>query len=220
MGSPSGLEKVVDRAEPWAARLDHDVRHELATIAMLAAACCTDPSLTLDTRRRMWRIEEEVRQVALLIGHGLGLEPVARVTGVRVVVEELAAAIRLVATTSLEVVGAEHHVLADPVDLRRAVRNLIDNAVRAAGPLGRVVVGVTQDGPWAVLTVDDDGAGYPPAAPVPDLRTRRCLGLEVVREFTARCGGQFAIFPSNLGGTRAAIRLRRPKESGASGTLP
>ncbi len=211
MGSPSGLEKSFDRPESWAARLDHDVRHELGTISMLAAAARTDSCVTPDLSQILLRIEEEARQLALLVSHSLGRQPATQVTGVRAIVDELVAAFRLVRTTSLDVVGAERHVLADPVALRRAARNLVDNAVRAAGPCGRVLVEVIDEGSWVVLAVLDDGAAIHPQEHPAAVRPHHCLGLDVVTEFTERSGGQFIVSRSRLGGTSAAIRLRHSR---------
>ena len=50
--------------------------------------------------------------------------------------------------------------LTDEIALRRSARNLVDNAVRAAGPDGRVEVAVRREGSRAVLEVSDDGPGF------------------------------------------------------------
>lgn len=54
-------------------------------------------------------------------------------------------------------------VLGDADALTRALRNLIDNAITAAGPTGHVWVDVRQDGADLIATVEDDGPGVPAA---------------------------------------------------------
>lgn len=54
-------------------------------------------------------------------------------------------------------------VTCDPVMLREAVTNLVDNACRHGGAdLSQIMVIAREDGPWAVLEVCDDGQGMPP----------------------------------------------------------
>ena len=43
------------------------------------------------------------------------------------------------------------------------LRNVIDNAMRAAGPDGQVHVTLRSDGTWAIMDVYDSGPGVPPS---------------------------------------------------------
>ena len=54
-------------------------------------------------------------------------------------------------------------VLGDADALSRALRNLVDNAIAAAGPSGRVWVAVERNGTHVLASVEDDGPGVPPA---------------------------------------------------------
>jgi two-component system, OmpR family, sensor kinase len=54
-------------------------------------------------------------------------------------------------------------VLGDADALARALRNLVDNAIAAAGRSGRVWVAVERDGANVLASVEDDGPGVPPA---------------------------------------------------------
>jgi signal transduction histidine kinase len=54
-------------------------------------------------------------------------------------------------------------VLGDADALSRALRNLVDNAIVAAGRTGRVWVGVERDGADVLASVEDDGPGVPVA---------------------------------------------------------
>jgi two-component system OmpR family sensor kinase len=55
-------------------------------------------------------------------------------------------------------------VVGDPEALARVLRNLIDNAVHAAGDDGRIVVELEQSRARVRATVSDDGPGVPPEA--------------------------------------------------------
>lgn len=90
-------------------------------------------------------------------------------------------------SVALEVVVPERPVSAD-VDAERlaqVVGNLVDNAARAAGPAGRIVVSLDDPGAGPVVRVADDGPGIPTRdrARVFD----RLVRLEAARD--ARSGG-------------------------------
>jgi signal transduction histidine kinase len=55
-------------------------------------------------------------------------------------------------------------VVGDPEALTRVLRNLIDNAVHAAGDAGRIAVDVRRSRGEVLATVSDDGPGVPPEA--------------------------------------------------------
>jgi two-component system, OmpR family, sensor kinase len=74
----------------------------------------------------------------------------------------------LVAETSARTrasIAIAHHgpavVVGDPEALARALRNLIDNAVHAAGDDGRIVVELERRGDHVQASVSDDGPGVP-----------------------------------------------------------
>lgn len=90
---------------------------------------------------------------------------------------------------------------ADPVALGRAVRNLVENAVRAAGH-GTVEVRVATDGREVVVEVHDSGPGFGM------IRPQEQLGLITVRRFAAVHDGRLDVETSPLGG--ALVRLVLP----------
>ena len=104
-------------------------------------------------------------------------------------------------------------ILGDADQLRRAVRNVIDNAVRYARREVRVR---TSDRNGTVsLVVEDDGPGIPAESRatvferfgrVDDSRTRRTgstgLGLAIAHEIVSRHGGSIMVGESDLGGAR------------------
>lgn len=66
------------------------------------------------------------------------------------------AGVTLMLTTELAVISGE------PSLLVRLIANLLDNAIKYSPKGSRVAVTVHTDGPFAVLTVEDDGPGIPP----------------------------------------------------------
>ncbi|HSV40492.1 MAG TPA: ATP-binding protein [Nocardioidaceae bacterium] len=92
-------------------------------------------------------------------------------------------------------------VLVNPVELIRAVRNLVDNAVRAAGDVGTVEVTVRRARGRVVLEVEDDGPGFGV------LKPQTGHGLVCVRQFADRYGGTVKFGRSNLGGARVSLSV-------------
>lgn len=110
-----------------------------------------------------------------------------------------------------------------PGELRRALRNLLDNAVRHAE--SRVTVTLAEEtaadaDAWARLTITDDGPGIPPdqASAVferftrlDDARTRRAggtgLGLAIARDIVERHGGSLQLVATPQPGARFEMRL-------------
>jgi signal transduction histidine kinase len=107
---------------------------------------------------------------------------------------------------------------ADPVQARRLVQNLIDNALAHAAGMSRLIVS-TRDTPSGVeLTVEDDGAGVTPAD-LPRLfdrfyrtdKSRRAggsgLGLSIVRQVAELHGGSASVEPAQPKGLRITVTL-------------
>ena len=114
----------------------------------------------------------------------------------------------------------------DALQLREALNNLLDNALRYTPPGSRITVRVAQnpENPRALLTVEDDGPGLGPddlphafqrfwrASPLPG----GCgLGLAIVREMARRHGGDAwatAVAPHGLA---VGLHLPMPGALGA-----
>ncbi|WP_217474724.1 ATP-binding protein [Stutzerimonas stutzeri] len=116
-------------------------------------------------------------------------------------------------------------VEAEPRYLRRALSNLVTNAMRHADK--RVQVSFAVDAERASLSVDDDGPGVPeeawekvftPFLRLDDSRTRASgghgLGLSIVRRISYWHGGRSQIGHSELGGARFSLVWPR-KQTGA-----
>ncbi|MDH3539677.1 MAG: HAMP domain-containing histidine kinase [Acidimicrobiia bacterium] len=66
-------------------------------------------------------------------------------------------------TVDVEAVG-NTKISGAPRELGRAIRNLLDNALRYAPPRSRVVVALSNGGSFVTLRVTDEGPGFSPAA--------------------------------------------------------
>ncbi|MET4805031.1 ATP-binding protein [Limibacillus sp. MBR-115] len=108
-----------------------------------------------------------------------------------------------------------------PSALRRAVGNLIDNAVKFGG---EAEVSLTRDNKYILIRIDDLGPGIPESVrdevfqPFRRLETSRSketggtgLGLTVARTIIRAHGGDITLSNRQEGGLRAEIRLPRQK---------
>ena len=119
-------------------------------------------------------------------------------------------------------VRAEVHVVGDPDQLTRLIRNLLDNADRHAEAWVGLSVGL--DGPQtAVLLVADDGPGIPPAdrervfdrfVRLQAARDRKAgatggtgLGLSIARDIATAHGGTITVGDGAGRGARFTLRL-------------
>ena len=106
----------------------------------------------------------------------------------------------------------------DSAGLGRMLRNLVDNAARHAR--GRVALALAELDGQAVIHVDDDGPGIPPAdrrrvfdrfVRLDESRSRAGggsgLGLAIVAEIVAAHGGDVAAEDGPLAGARLTVRL-------------
>lgn len=178
----------------------HDLRQPLAAILLLSGA------ESGDVARKMAGISSQARWLAQLVEavlcDGSGDELV------RTDVAELAdMAIRRTRPTAgcdvrLEVQGSAL-AWARPVALGRALACVLDNAIRAAGEGGHVVVRVASDHSDVRLSVRDDGPGLGKIA------SGTSLGLTTTRAMVAACEGTFGLHPGPDGGAVADIRLGR-----------
>ncbi|MEV5967413.1 ATP-binding protein [Kribbella sp. NPDC051952] len=122
--------------------------------------------------------------------------------------------------TDLTVTGDIHpvRVVGDPLRLSQVIRNLVDNAARAAHSSVRLAT-AEQNG-RAVITIEDDGDGIPAADRVRvferfvRLDTSRArasggsgLGLAIVHEITKAHQGTITLDSPTTGGTTATVTL-------------
>ncbi len=206
-----------------------DVAHELCSpLARLqmATGILADQA-PAELRDTVADVRDEVQQMSTLVNELLAftkagmqsrevtLQPVALAAIV------VAAAGRENATDRVNLnVPADLQVRADGELLARALGNLLRNAVRYAGDAGPITVTATREAERVTLVIEDEGPGVPPAdldrlgEPFfrPELaRTRESggvgLGLAIVRNSIAACGGEVRFTNRDPRGFRAELRL-------------
>ncbi len=125
-------------------------------------------------------------------------------------------------TLRAEVVAERLMHKMDPVKLRRALGNVIDNALKYTPAGTTVTVSCTLDAEAAIIRVDDDGPGIPADA-LPKLFDRfyrvgdhrpgtgTGLGLAITRKIIEAHGGTVTASSTLGDGTCFTIRLPRPQ---------
>jgi len=186
----------------------HELRQPLAAVFALAESVCTEPDLPDAVRGRLELLIEQAEEVSGAASSVLetGEQPGAPEgpTDIDEILDSVLAGFGAVWSGTLERRGARGRI---PVHscrerLRRCLVNLVENAVRAAGPAGTVTVTVTRRAGKVRLAVEDDGPGF---GHVP---SGTGLGLEMARQTVALAGGTLAIgLPSASGGARVVICL-------------
>jgi len=197
-GSSEGR-PATEIAELWRQQFRHDLRQPLMTATLLLDAVASLSHVDGDVRSRLMEIENQLEWMQRLLRQQEH-EPGVRVVDIG---ETIAGHCTPGASRcSVHLVRvAPALTLVDPVELTRAARNLLDNAIRAAGRFGVVEVKVASARATAVLEVADNGPGFGRIQP------KQGHGLPSVRMFAERYGGQVDITRSSLGGTAVTIRL-------------
>ncbi|BCJ68923.1 sensor histidine kinase [Polymorphospora rubra] len=185
-------------------QLSHDIHHQIGTISLLATLLGDAADIGPHSRARAGLILREVERLDRLQRAYDDCPPAGGRTGdplrLDLVAAEVVEAIAPATTTRVRIRARELTAYADRLAYWRVLRNLVQNAVRAAGPRGVVEVSLDVEDGWAVTRVDDDGPGLTAAA----ARTGG-LGLSIVRELTAGWGGDVRIGPGPLGGGRVVL---------------
>jgi two-component system, OmpR family, sensor kinase len=91
-------------------------------------------------------------------------------------------------------------IRADPVRIRQAVSNLVDNAIRFTPRDGTIVVSARTVGDGARIVVEDSGAGF-------SVDADDGLGLEIVKAVALAHGGRVEIGDGPGGGGRVALEI-------------
>jgi signal transduction histidine kinase len=180
---------------------------------MLASILASSDDLGPDARRRAGQLLEEARWLGALqnayqdgAADGNTARPALGPIRLDLCARQTVAVLGLSTATAIDLCTSEVWAVADKLAFWRALRNIVGNAIRAAGPAGRVVLRVELAGDWAVAQVDDDGPGFGAAG-----SGVASMGLDIVYESIASCGGQFEIRRGSLGG--CCVRLRLPATS-------
>jgi signal transduction histidine kinase len=122
-------------------------------------------------------------------------------------------------------------IMADPVSLRRAVHNLITNAIKYRGSERWIRISIVTEGQWVRLTVEDHGVGIASADLShifePFYRARAALeaqihgsgiGLSLVKKAIDQHGGEITVTSSPGRGSSfsMALPITRPLEASSA----
>ena len=192
--------------------LSHDIRHELATIMMLASLLEAAPDVGPESRQRAHQLHGETRwldQLQRAYDKAFAecdgqIGPTAEPIRLDLFAAEVVRTTRLSTSTTVGFVAEEAWAHADPLAFWRALRNVVGNAVRAAGSTGRIEVTIKHETEWVVAQVDDDGPGFG-ALPAGS----GSLGLGILQRLVAAWGGYLEIGRGALGGCRVRLCARR-----------
>lgn len=208
------------------ARLDADralilagVSHDLRTpLARLRLGVELSGAPEDDIAAMVTDIEEMDRIIGQFLDFGRedGQDPTQALEAVPILAEIVAAYQRRGAQIDFQA-PASALVPIRELPLRRAMANLVDNALRYAGQDQPLSIALTQAPDGVSIEVADQGPGIPPADvermkhPFTRLEGARSntkgagLGLAIVDRIMKRCGGRFDLLPRTGGGLRACL---------------
>jgi len=212
--------------------LTHEIKSPTSALRG-AAEILEDPSMTAEQRTRfLSNIQSEVRRIQEMVDRMLKLTELEarRALGSRVPVKLAAmthtildgvepALLRKHLRADVQI-AAELTIPGDPLLLRLALSNLIQNAIDFSPQHGSIVVAGTKAGDRIEISVDDEGPGIPEFAQArvfekffslerPDTGKKSTgLGLNFVNEVAALHGGTVEV--NNLPGKGLRARLVLP----------
>ncbi len=219
--------------ENYVQTLTHELKSPLSAIHG-AAELLQEPMPEDDRRRFVANIARETQRIRELADRMLELAVLEQrhrldataVVDAAVLGEDIAStskgAERGIRVTFVnETIGRRPTIAGDAFLLRRALANLVDNAIEFSPPNGAVTVTLDANGPRVVFRVADAGPGIPDFAgdrvfekffslPRPDTQKKSSgLGLAFVREIASLHRGTVALANGPHGGAVATLTLPR-----------
>lgn len=186
----------------------HDLGHQMMTLSLLAESVRDDNALSTHSRQRMDLVMQEMFRIVDIISDsaapsGLNsLDPPGPVD-VRQLANDVANLADVASDASVTVrPGPAAIVTAGSTLLWRVLANLVDNAVRATGPGGRVELTISQ-AQDTVVEVADDGPGFGPGGGAAG------LGLIVVGQLLDAVHGRLEFADRPGTGARVLVYLPR-----------
>jgi signal transduction histidine kinase len=219
------LQSGQERQRRFVSDASHELRSPVAALRQTAEVALAHPD-RLDSARLARTVAEESVRLGGLIE---GLLLLARADEARLAVaaapvdlDDLALGeVRRLRDSGARVDASgisPVQAVADEALLSRALRNLVDNAVRHRS--SQLALSTRVDGAEAVLAVDDDGPGIPAAerervlerfVRLDEGRARDAggsgLGLAIVAGIARAHGGRVVVGDSALGGARVEVRV-------------
>jgi signal transduction histidine kinase len=227
----SRLRRQEEARRSFVATASHELRTPLASLQGMLELVERDldarPPDVGDARAQTRHAQEQARRLNGLAADLLDLtrldaevdlrsEPVELYELCRAVIAEfeLSAGTGRIELRSSEAAWA----LGDPGSVARAIRILVDNALRFSVDSEPVVVTVGGQGEWAVVAVEDRGPGVPVAdreliferfrrGSRPGAEGGFGLGLAIGRELARRMGGELALDERAAAGARFVLSL-------------
>lgn len=222
--------EALDRQESFLADAAHDLRTPAASLRTLAETALRGDTDSTDVHRRTLRLAEGMGSLVdglltrarLMSGTAvLAVEPLRLDQLVEAAVEDAPTDGHRVTVEAREAV-----VVADPDLVRRAVANLVGNALvhgHAPGAPAEVEVTVAVDGVSTTVTVEDTGPGLPPEVAGALFDRFRSgsrstgLGLSIASWVAHAHGGSLTAGPGRRGGARFVLRLPSGDRPSAEG---
>jgi signal transduction histidine kinase len=215
----------------FAADASHELRTPLTVLKGGIEVALLAPRPAEEYRQALQSSLEEVERLVRLAEDLLLLSRTSTGAGVPrkpvelepIVLEALDVGARFARETALSVQLKESVpavVIGDATDLGRALRNLVENAVKYTPAGGRVELALTRADGWASIVVQDTGPGIDPAdaervfQPFVRLDAARArstggtgLGLSIARSIVMAHGGTLTLESTPGAGSRFTIRL-------------
>ncbi|MCX4985045.1 sensor histidine kinase KdpD [Streptomyces sp. NBC_00572] len=211
---------VLGQQEAFLADAAHDLRTPAASLRTLAETALRGETDSTDVHRRTLRLAEGMgRLVDGLLTRARLMSGTATVTRQPLRLDQLVEAVVDEAPAEghrVRVEAEDTVVVADPDLVRRAVGNLLGNALthgHAPGVPADVRITVTRDG---TLTVEDAGPGLPPEVANALFERFRSgsgstgLGLSIASWVAHAHGGTLTAGPGEAGGARFVLTLPTP----------
>jgi two-component system phosphate regulon sensor histidine kinase PhoR len=218
--------------------VSHEFRSPLSSISQISELLNEDRWPSPERKRKGYEIlsRESARLKRLVEGlldftrmeagtAGYRLEPVQPEDLVRAVVEEFRPGANG-ATLDLKVSADLPGIRADGEALRRALWNLMENAVKYSPGTARVHVEAARDGAWLAIRVRDEGMGIPAeeqsrifqkfyrGSEAKELKVKGTgIGLAMVRHIVEGHGGEIRVDSAPGRGSTFTILLPEEKET-------
>lgn len=215
-------ELALDKQRTFVADASHELRTPLtsliARLEMLESEtegdAHEDAEASLRSARRMAVLVSDLLMIAKADAGTRDPEETSARQIIETAVTDASAAI---AGHQLIIETDESILLCEPATLSRAIRNLIENAVRYGPTDGKIAVNAKSDSAGWICKVEDQGPGIPEHRRAEvfgrferaggDAAGSTGLGLAIVQAVAKSHGGEATIGDSNLGGASIGIRL-------------
>lgn len=184
--------------------LFHDLGNHLVTFSCMLETVDRGPGRSQISHRQVSLMRTQTARMLDLLREAVDQDRQPENIAVRVMINEIVcmANTRRQATVILRE-GQERRLYTHPAALWRIVANVVDNAVRAAGPAGRVEISVHDRPPHLVIEVADNGPGFG------KVRSGvASLGLGIAASLTRKCDGEIQMLPVYPHGVRVHLKFR------------